>query len=293
MSDTKKQSLENLTLCSNIRDWVERYQFFILANDLKVLVSDDATEDQKVAAKQKNMAVFVSRIDRDCYKLLKSLCSPREVTELSYDEASKLLVNHLDPKGTKWAQRVKFHRMKQLDGQKAQEFISMLRAAAAECEFTNYDESLLDQLLAGLKDEETVSELIRKTDLSLATAITEILPKEQSKREAHVILSGSCAVNKVKFKDRKLKSKRTNSISTSNQQSSTKPKCERCKLLGHLAKYCDTKCFGCGLVGHVKSQCRKTRDVGNGDLVTMLTMSLVRLILLKRRILLTSHQCTT
>ena len=256
-----KKSLEHLTLTSNIRDWFERFEFFVLANDLKVVVAADATDPVKLAAKQKNMAVFVSRIDQDCYKLLKSLSSPTEVTELAYEAAKKLLVDHLDPKVTKWAQRVKFHKIKQLEGQQAQDFISVLRAAAAECQFTNYEESLLDQLLAGLKDEETVSELIRKEDLTLNSAIKEILAREQSKREAHDMANESSSVHRVKMKDRKFRSKSKNTVdsSSSNQKSNPKPKCDRCKLMGHLAKDCKTKCFGCGMIGHVKSQCYKKK----------------------------------
>ena len=257
-----KKSLEHLTLTSNIRDWFERFEFFVLANDLKVVVAADATDPVKLAAKQKNMAVFVSRIDKDCYKLLKSLSSPTEVTELAYEAAKKLLVDHLDPKVTKWAQRVKFHKIKQLEGQQAQDFISVLRAAAAECQFTNYEESLLDQLLAGLKDEETVSELIRKEDLTLNSAIKEILAREQSKREAHDMANESSSVHRVKMKDRKFRSKSKNTVdsSSSNQKSNPKPKCDRCKLMGHLAKDCKTKCFGCGMIGHVKSQCYKKEE---------------------------------
>ena len=262
------KSLEHLTLSSNIRDWFERFEFFILANDLKAVVETDATEAAELAAKQKNMAVFVSRIDKDCYKLLKSLSSPTQLTELAYEAAKKLLVDHLDPKVTKWAQRVKFHKIKQLEGQKAQEFISILRAAAAECQFANYEDSLLDQLLAGLKDEETVSELIRKEDLTLNSAIKEILAREQSKREAHDMANESSSVHRVKMKDRKFKSKSKNMVdsSSSNQKSNPKPKCDRCKLMGHLAKDCKTKCFGCGLIGHVKSQCyrkKKKRKQGS------------------------------
>ena len=120
-----KKSLEHLTLTSNIRDWFEQFEFFILANHL-------------LAAKQKNMAVFVSRIDKDWCKLIKSLFNPAEVTELAYEAAKKLLVDHLDPKITKWAQRVKFHKIKQLEGQKAQEFTSILRAAVARCQLITF-----------------------------------------------------------------------------------------------------------------------------------------------------------
>jgi hypothetical protein len=59
------KSPEHLTLTSNIQDWFERFEFFILVNDLKAVVATDATEAAKLAAKQKNMAVFVSRIDKD------------------------------------------------------------------------------------------------------------------------------------------------------------------------------------------------------------------------------------
>jgi capsular polysaccharide biosynthesis protein len=118
-----------------------------------------------------------------------------------------------------------------------------LRAAAADCQFTNYEDSLIDQLLAGLKDEETESELIRKEALTWNSVIKEILAREQSRREAHDMDNESSSVHRVKIKDRKFKSKSKNTVdsSSSNEKSNPKPKCDRCKLVRHLAKDCKTK----------------------------------------------------
>lgn len=56
--------------------------------------------------------------------------------------------------------------------------ISRSRTIANECEFTNYNEAILEQLLAGLKDQKVVAELLIKQDLTLETAVREALSKE-------------------------------------------------------------------------------------------------------------------
>jgi hypothetical protein len=138
-----------------VREWFERFEFYTLANNLETVPAQDASEAVKAAAVQKNLAIFIARLDADVYKLLKSLCSPDAITTKA--DVKKLLVDHLAPKSTKFAQRYRFHKIVQSEGQSASLFIAELRARGADCEFTNFDEAMLDRLLVGLRDEKLVS----------------------------------------------------------------------------------------------------------------------------------------
>ena len=88
-----------------------------------------------------------------------------------------------------FAQRYKLRNCFQESDESTATFISRLRAIASKCEFTKYNEAILAQLLAGLKDQKVVAELLIKQDLTLETAVREALSKEQANKEARFMNS--------------------------------------------------------------------------------------------------------
>ena len=80
------------------------------------------------------------------------MCSPETVDAKLFEEVKNLLINHLEPQPIKFAQRYKFHSIVQTEGQSACDFISKLRTVGEDCEFSNFDEALLDRILVGLRD---------------------------------------------------------------------------------------------------------------------------------------------
>lgn len=76
-----RNKLELLSLGSNVKEWFERFEFYVVANGLKVEATEGADEETSAAAVKKNLAIFVSRCDADIYKLLKSLCSQETVVK--------------------------------------------------------------------------------------------------------------------------------------------------------------------------------------------------------------------
>lgn len=185
--------MESLTVDCCVRSWFERYEFHVLAGDLLTevpeLAADSSNRATVDAAIKKNLALFIAKTDEGMYKLLKSLTSPKPVGECSYEECKTLILNHLAPAPTKFAQRYKFRSCVQESEESTATYISRLRTIANECEFTNYNEAILDQLLAGLRDQRVVSELLTKRDLTLETAVREALSREQAMREAQFMNS--------------------------------------------------------------------------------------------------------
>ena len=252
-----------------MREWFERYDFYVLAQNLKVSVATDATEEQKTEARMKNLATFVSKVDSGVYKLIKSLCRPETVNAMSYDDVKKRLMEHLSPKPTKFAQRYKFHKLVQREGQSASEFISELKSVGAECEYTNFNEALLDRLLVGLRDEKLVFELLVKETLTLDIAVKEVLGREQARKEAQLMNScsgGRDLVNKVSYKKSNYNSNKQSGSNPKNSGNKGKfgsgVKCNRCKLVGHSGDQCNTKCYSCGQLYHVRNQCWKNKPQG-------------------------------
>ena len=270
--------IELLSLSSDVREWFERFDFFIIAQNLRVVVAEDAAAPEIEQARVKHLANFISKVDGSVYKLIKSLCRPDTVESRSYEEVKQLIIEHISPRPTKFAQRYKFHKLVQREGQAASDFISELKSTGAECEYTNFNEALLDRLLVGLRDEKLVFELLVKENLTLDIAIKEVLGREQARKEAHLMNSvGNEAVNKVSYQKSvgsrfQSESKGAGRGGQKKGSSGSKPfnhgvKCDRCRLLGHTGDQCNTKCFSCGQMYHVKNQCWKNKSkgkMGNG-----------------------------
>ena len=240
------------------------------------LAEDGGNQREVNAAIKKNLAYFIARIDESMFKLLKSLTT-KPLENCSYEECKKLILDHLAPAPTKFAQRHKLRNCVQESEESTATFISRLRTIANECDFDNYDEAILDQLLTGLRDQKVVSELLTKDDLTLATAVKEALSREQAGKEAQFMNSmqsssgePSKTVNYVRnsptFK-RTVKSpyvKRGESSGGKQKGGKHKAlKCNRCGLRGHEAEKCQVRCHICKKIGHISKKCKQNRNVHN------------------------------
>ena len=76
-----------------------------------------------------------------------------ECEERGIDDVKKLLIQHLSPKPTKHTLRFRFYRTMQTSSESASGYIARLRTIANDCEFTDFENALLDQFLVGLKDQ--------------------------------------------------------------------------------------------------------------------------------------------
>ena len=110
MATSKLIDFDKLTLTSDVRLWLERFNHYIAAHDLFQIEVDADTEPVKAAKKRKNTSIFCSLLDEKVYGLLKSLASPDNVSDKTYDQLKTLLEDHMSPKATKYSQRYKFHR---------------------------------------------------------------------------------------------------------------------------------------------------------------------------------------
>ena len=242
------------------------------------LAVDQSNADTRNAAIKKNLALFVAKMDEGMYKLLKSLASPKAMGDCSYEECKQLLLDHLAPAPTKFAQRYKLRSCLQEADESTATYISRLRSIANECDFTNYNEAILDQLLAGLRDQKVVSELLTKGDLTLEVAVREALSREQANKEAQYMNSvlstggeSSKSVNSVRnpsfkrtmnMKNPYKKGEGSMEQKSPDKQQNTQQKgskCGRCGLRGHSAENCQVRCYRCNKVGHTSRKCRQAR----------------------------------
>ncbi|KAI4887000.1 hypothetical protein NFI96_027939, partial [Prochilodus magdalenae] len=118
--------------------YVERFEHFIEANDVPAA---------------KKAAVFLSVIGATTYSLLRSLLAPDKPGDKSYKELVDTLESHFSPKPIIIAERFRFHKRNQEEGETIAQYVAILKKLSEHCEFGAYlQEALRDRLVCGLRE---------------------------------------------------------------------------------------------------------------------------------------------
>lgn len=98
----------------------ERLEYFFKAN--------------KVADEQKKNT-FLTCIGKDTFGLLRALIAPAKLVDKTYDELTTALSTHLSPKPLVIAERFRFHKREQKDGESIKTYAASLQKLAEHCNF--------------------------------------------------------------------------------------------------------------------------------------------------------------
>ena len=241
---------------------------FALTNELLATVPEEG--DEEIArSNTKNTQLLLTYVDSNMYSLIKSLCSPDNPTTKTINQIRTAVCDHINPKANKHTQRYVFSETRQLHGQSVNEFIAKLREIAEDCEFEHYESRMLDQFIAGLKNERMKQRLLCSDQLTFSVAIRKAVAEEQSAKEAQIMSGNSQSkeVNKVKTAKSRYKNNfqianntgKSPNVASSSKQDSVVV-CAKCKLNGHYANKCRTRCYGCKAIGHTKKNCYQKKN---------------------------------
>ena len=166
---------------------VERLEmFFVVNND----------PDEKRAAS------LLILIGGKMYALLKSLTTPTEPTELSFTEIVEIMGRHLTPKPIVIAERYKFHKCNQVEGQSIRKYLAKLQKLAETCNFGGYcDETVSDRLVCGITSQTIQRKLLGVADLTLKKAVDIAVGMELTEKEISEISREPETVQKVELHD--------------------------------------------------------------------------------------------
>ena len=119
------------------KSYTERVKQYFMANEI--------SDDRKVPA-------LLALMGGKTYSLLRNLTSPDDPASKGFDAIVKLLDNHLSPKPLVIAERFRFHKRDQKDGESIPVYVAELRKLSEHCDFkANLNDALRDRLVCGIK----------------------------------------------------------------------------------------------------------------------------------------------
>ncbi len=200
---------------------------------------DQYAECNKLEGGRKR-ACFISVMGKKTYALLKGLVAPEKPNTKSYQELVELLSNHLAPEPIVIAERFKFYRREQQDGETVAQFLCELRKFAEKCKFGAFlEEVLRDIFVCGLRSTAIQKKLLSEKDLDLKKALNIAQGHEaadmqsaQMKPQTSKSPASVAMVSEECWRCGK-------STHTSDQCYYKTAKCHKCKHVGHLSRRCE------------------------------------------------------
>ena len=105
-----------------------------------------------MADEQKKDA-FLTCIGKDTFGLLRVLIALTKLVDKTYDELTTALSTHLSPKLLVIAERFRFHKREQKDGESIKTYAASLQKLAEHCNFGGaLTETLRDRLVCGMAE---------------------------------------------------------------------------------------------------------------------------------------------
>jgi len=184
------------------------------------------------------------------YGLLRNLTLPDKPATKNYDAIVKLLKDHLSPKPLIVAERFRFYKRYQLQGETVNKYVAELRRLAEYFEFGTVNESLRDQFVV----EHTQKKLLAVADLTFVKAV------ETANKDAIELRRESNSVNMVRRHHRP-----TPSWKTGKQKSFV---CYRCNGMNHRPDNCKFKdliCHNCNKRGHIRKACKSAQTHASSE----------------------------
>ncbi|KAH9384861.1 hypothetical protein HPB48_026890 [Haemaphysalis longicornis] len=108
---------------------------------------------------------------KKAYKTLKDLLLPAKPEEKTFEDLVKVLSDHYEPSSQVIAERFKFNRRYQGEGESVAAFAVTLKHTAAKCNCGTFlDDALRDRFVAGLRNSTIQTGLLKKKELTFESA---------------------------------------------------------------------------------------------------------------------------
>ncbi|XP_030608895.1 uncharacterized protein K02A2.6-like [Archocentrus centrarchus] len=165
--------------------YIERFEHYVVANDIH---------------EAKKVSVLFSVMGPKTYGLLRSLVAPVAPGTMTYKQAVTVLKDHFTPKPLVIAERFRFHKRNQGEGETVAQYVAVLKKLSEHCEFGAYlEDALRDRFVCGLKCEAVQKRLLTEENLTFKKAVEHAVSAETAARDQ------KSHAHKRSVKDRKKK----------------------------------------------------------------------------------------
>lgn len=132
------------------KSYTERIKQYFLANQIP--------EQRKVPA-------LLAIMGGKTYSLLRNLTTPTDPATMDFANIVTLLENHLSPKPLVIAERFRFHKRDQKEGETIPAYVAEKRKLSEHCSFdANLNDALRDRLVCGIRNENIQKKLLSESD---------------------------------------------------------------------------------------------------------------------------------
>ncbi|XP_022825032.1 uncharacterized protein LOC111355399 [Spodoptera litura] len=128
---------------------------------------------------------LITVMGAESYELLVNLCTPEKPKSKTFTQITEIMEKHLQPKPSELAERYKFRHRKQKEGESISEYTAVLKKMSKTCEFgSSLEESLRDQLVCGITNENIRQRLFAESKLDFGKAYKLAVSMEAAEKDA-------------------------------------------------------------------------------------------------------------
>lgn len=207
------------------------------------------------------VAVLITKLGAEAYKILRDLCDPDTPKTKTFDELCTILKGQFAPKISAFKERVEFYNLRQNDNEVISEWFARIKSKAIHCKFgANLDDKIKDKFVTGLVGGPIMDKMC---ELETTTTLLEIVEKAKSK-EATLSRSTSLrpaeSIHRLQTNYRRNITKTTpnNANQITSRDDTTEPICKYCGKSRHnfsRCRYKSFKCDKCNKIGHLSRVC--------------------------------------
>lgn len=232
---------------STADDWImyiERLEQYFTVNDI---------------ANEKQVPALLSAMGGKAYSLLRSLTAPEKPASKSFAEIVQIMQTHLSPKPLLIAERFRFHKRNQNEGESIASYVAELKKLSEHCQFGDgLNDALRDRLVCGILKESIQKRLLTEADLTFKRAVEVAISMEIAAKDTIELQTGVKPVANVNKMAAKTWQKPTHAVQADV--------CYRCGRGSHTPFECRFRnevCRKCNKRGHIQRACRSWKNKEN------------------------------
>ena len=152
-------------------EYTERLVYYFTANE--------------ITAQTKQRAILLNAVGPSTYRLLKTLASPAQVTDLTFEQIVERAKKHFNPKPSPIVKRFEFNTRRQEEGESVAVFVAELRKIAQYCDYGDVlSDMLRDHVVCGLANKAVQRRLLQEPTLTFEKALEVAVAAESAARDS-------------------------------------------------------------------------------------------------------------